>query len=417
LIPPWSVNHLAQAVGGAALKDLAYGGKTRRFVADRRAELTKALQDLTGLHVYPGAANFLLVRSDRADLDAPAIAGKLLALGIAIRLCSNFTGLDNRFFRVAVRTGEENTRLAHALRRILKPGEKSARKRRTPCLMIQGTGSNAGKSVIVTALCRILLQEGLRVAPFKAQNMSLNSYMTRDSREMALAQAVQAQACRVDPDVRMNPVLLKPNSDTGSQVIVMGKPIGNMDFREYTHDKAPHFQAARKAFDSLAAEYDAIVLEGAGSPGEVNLRKHDIVNMSMALYAQAPVLICGDIDRGGLYASFIGHMEVLAERERSLVKGFIVNRFRGQEAFLAEAHDYVLRHTGRPVLGVIPYLSDLGLPEEDSLSFKSGLLGEQISGGGHGEIDDLEPAFERLAAAVRKGLQMDKIYQMMELWR
>ncbi len=203
---------------------------------------------------------------------------------------------------------------------------------------------------------------------------------------MGRAQVVQAQACRIDPDVRMNPVLLKPNSDTGSQVIVLGKPIGNRDFREYTRDRKPLFAAAQEAFDSLAAEYDAIVMEGAGSPGEVNLKKCDIVNMNMALYAGAPVLVVGDIDRGGVYASFIGTMEVLSEKERALVKGFVVNRFRGQEAFLAEAHEYVLRHTGRPVLGVVPYLRDLGLPEEDSVSFKDGLIDDRIPKGEHVEI-------------------------------
>ena len=257
---------------------------------------------------------------------------------------------------------------------------------KTPAIMFQGTCSNAGKSVLTAALCRILLQDGLRVAPFKAQNMSLNSYVTRSGGEMGRAQVVQAQACRIDPDIRMNPVLLKPNSDTGSQVIVLGKPIGNMDFWEYTRDRTPPFSAAKEAFDSLAAEYDAIVMEGAGSPGEVNLKQRDIVNMNMALYAGAPVLIVGDIDRGGVYASFIGTMEVLSERERALVKGFVVNRFRGQEAFLAQAHEYVLRHTGRPVLGVVPYLRDLGLPEEDSVSFKDGLIEERIPAGEHVEI-------------------------------
>jgi cobyric acid synthase CobQ len=252
--------------------------------------------------------------------------------------------------------------------------------------MFQGTGSNAGKSILAAAMCRILLQDGFRVAPFKAQNMSLNSYVTRDGGEMGRAQVVQAQACRLDPDVRMNPVLLKPNSDTGSQVIILGKPVGNMDFWEYTRDRTPPFEAARAAYDALAAEYDVIVLEGAGSPAEVNLKKRDIVNMNMALWAEAPVLIVGDIDRGGLYASFIGTMECLTERERALVKGFVVNRFRGQEAFLADAHETILHRTGRPVLGVVPYLRDLGLPEEDSVSFKDGLIDGRAPAGDHVDI-------------------------------
>ncbi len=364
LAPPWSVNSLAQAVGAAALRDRSYGEETRRVVGARRGELTEALEAIPGLFVYPGAANFLLVRIESGAIAAPELAERLIADGIAIRVCDNFAGLDGRFFRVAVRTAEENDRLCHSLRKALGCAQKTA-PRRKPVIMFQGTGSNAGKSVLTAALCRILLHDGLRVAPFKAQNMSLNSFVTRDGGEMGRAQVVQAQACRIDPDVRMNPVLLKPNSDTGSQVIVLGKPIGNREFWEYTRDLEPPFAPAKEAFDSLAAEYDAIVMEGAGSPGEVNLKRRDIVNMNMALYARAPVLIAGDIDRGGLYASFIGTMEVLSERERALVKGFVVNRFRGKEEFLATAHEYVLRHTGRPVLGVVPWLRDLGLPEED----------------------------------------------------
>lgn len=385
ITPPWSVNTLAQAVGAAALRDVEYAKETRRFVRDRRTELTGELEAIPGFAVYPGTANFLLIRIDRSGVSASELARRLLEEGIALRVCDNFAGLDGRYFRVAVRTTEENGRLCRALRKVLG-GARKAAARRTPVIMFQGTGSNAGKSILAAALCRILLQDGYRVAPFKAQNMSLNSYVTRRGGEMGRAQVVQAQACRIDPDVRMNPVLLKPNSDTGSQVIVLGKPIGNMDFWEYTRDRAPLFATAQEAFDSLAAEYDAIVMEGAGSPGEINLKKRDIVNMNMALYAGAPVLIVGDIDRGGVYASFIGTMEVLSEQERALVKGFVVNRFRGQEAFLAQAHEYVLRHTGRPVLGVVPYLRDLGLPEEDSVSFKDGLIGESIPEGEHVEI-------------------------------
>jgi adenosylcobyric acid synthase len=384
--PPWSVNTLAQAVGAAALRDTAYAEETLRFVHDRREELFAALRTLPGLTLYPGTANFLLIRSDRKNLDAPEIARRLLTDGVAVRDCSNFTGLDSRFFRIAVRTEKENDRLIGTLRKVLGIANNKSIRRRTSAIMFQGTGSNAGKSILAAAMCRILLQDGFRVAPFKAQNMSLNSYVTRDGGEMGRAQVVQAQACRLDPDVRMNPVLLKPNSDTGSQVIILGKPVGNMDFWEYTRDRTPPFAVAREAYDSLAAEHDVIVLEGAGSPAEVNLKKRDIVNMNMALYAEAPVLIVGDIDRGGVYASFIGTMECLTERERALVKGFVVNRFRGQEAFLADAHDYILRRTGRPVLGVVPYLRDLGLPEEDSVSFKDGLIDGRAPEGEHIDI-------------------------------
>jgi cobyric acid synthase CobQ len=256
--------------------------------------------------------------------------------------------------------------------------------------MFQGTSSNAGKSILSAALCRILLQDGYRVAPFKSQNMSLNSFVTRDGGEMGRAQVVQAQASRLDPDVRMNPILLKPSSDTGAQVIVMGKPVGNMDVNSYIDYKPEAFAAARAAFDSLAEECDAMVLEGAGSPAEVNLKHHDIVNMAMARYARAPVLLVGDIDRGGVFASFVGTMEVLAEWERRLIAGFVINRFRGQEALLKDAMDFTERHTGKPTFGVVPYIHRLGLPEEDSVTFKSGLLDEAPQGGEGVEIAVLD---------------------------
>jgi cobyric acid synthase CobQ len=169
----------------------------------------------------------------------------------------------------------------------------------------------------------------------------------------------------------MNPVLLKPSSETGSQVIVMGKPVSNMDVDQYIRYKPDAFRAAKDAFDSLASEHDAIVMEGAGSPAEINLKHHDIVNMNMALYANSPVLVVGDIDRGGVFASFVGTMELLTEQERKLVAGFIINRFRGDSNLLADAIAYTERHTGRPTFGVIPYLHNLGLPEEDSVTFKS----------------------------------------------
>jgi cobyric acid synthase CobQ len=307
------------------------------------------------------------VRIDRSGLSATALSQQLLAQGIAIRLCNNFDGLDDRFFRIAVRTEAENQRLCE----LLCPRPNFRPKKKRPAIMFQGTSSNAGKSIMTTALCRILLQDGFRIAPFKAQNMSLNSFVTREGGEMGRAQVVQAQACHVEPETRMNPILLKPNSDTGAQVIVNGKPVGNMNVEEYMRFKPEAFLAAQQAFDSLADEYDAVVLEGAGSPAEVNLKSHDIVNMDMARYAAAPVLLVGDIDRGGVFASFVGTMEVLEEWERNQIAGFLVNRFRGSEALLQDALNYTLRHTGKPVFGVIPYLSKLRLPEEDSVTFKS----------------------------------------------
>jgi cobyric acid synthase CobQ/L-threonine-O-3-phosphate decarboxylase len=418
---PWSVNTLAQAVGTAALADAEFLARTRAYVREQREALASSLQAFPALTVYPAEANFLLVRLDAARLTfagvpdgvlhsgnpehspatvgamspsaAPAVAGILAELllqqGIAIRVCDNFAGLDGRYFRVAVRTAEENARLVAALDNVLNsqpahpavppvplcPSVTAPAKRigrpRAAAIMFQGTSSNAGKSVLTAALCRILQQDGLRVAPFKSQNMSLNSFVTREGGEMGRAQVVQAQACRMEPDVRMNPILLKPSSQVGAQVILMGKPAGNMSVGEYVRFKPQAFAAAKRAFDELAAENDVIVLEGAGSPGEVNLKHHDIANMAMARHAAAPVLLVGDIDRGGVFASFVGTMEVLAEWERELIAGFVVNRFRGQASLLDDAFTYTQRHTGRPVLGVVPYLPDLGLPEEDSVSFKA----------------------------------------------
>lgn len=375
-LPPWTVNSLAQAAGTAALQDTDYAMRSRSLVASERRWMQNELETISGLKVYPGCANFLLVRTDRAGTDAATLADALLSTGIAIRLCDNFDGLDRCYFRVAVRTREDNARLLAELGKTLgQKGRTYFLKKRAKTLMIQGTGSHAGKSVLVSAFCRILLQDGYRVAPFKAQNMSLNSFVTRCGEEMGRAQAVQALASKIDPDVRMNPVLLKPSGDTGSQVIVRGRPVGHMDFRNYLDFNPRPFDAAKEDFDSLCAEYDAVILEGAGSPAEINLKKNDIVNMNMALYARSPVLIAGDIDRGGVFAAFIGTMEVFSEVERKLVAGFLVNRFRGDRSLLAEAHRSVELRTGRKVLGVIPHMNRLDLPEEDSVGFKEGLTG------------------------------------------
>jgi adenosylcobyric acid synthase len=375
-IPPWSISTLAQAVGSAVLPDEQYAQTTRHLVAEQREYLQEQLSAVAGLHVYPGQANFLLVRTDRRD--ARTLADKLLEDdGIAVRVCDNYEGLDERFFRLAVRTEQENAALVSAIKRAIgdRPGIAPIRKK-TPAIMFQGTSSNAGKSVLAAALCRILFQDGVRVAPFKSQNMSLNSFVTRDGCEMGRAQVVQAQACRLDPDVRMNPILLKPNSDTGSQVIVNGKVVGNMPVAQYIGYKPKAFAAAQACYDSLAGEFDAVVLEGAGSPAEVNLKHHDIVNMAMASYAKAPVLLTGDIDRGGVFASFVGTMELLNQAERRAVAGVVINRFRGDATLLGPAIDYVRQYTGKPTFGVVPYIHNLGIPEEDSVEFKSGRLDE-----------------------------------------
>ncbi|WP_243311960.1 cobyric acid synthase [Fundidesulfovibrio agrisoli] len=373
-LSPWSVNTLAQAVGLRAMADREFEARSRENAAALRRELAAGLAALPGIEVFPGAANYLLCRLEKPDV--PALRARLLTRRIAIRDCSNFEGLDARFFRVAVRARDDNERLLEALEAELAPArQRVIRKRRTPALMIQGTTSNAGKSVLAAALCRILRQDGVRVAPFKSQNMSLNSCVTPWGEEMGRAQVLQAQACGLAPQARMNPVLLKPCSDTGSQVIVMGKPVGNMRVREYVAYKPTAFAAAKQAYDSLAGEFEAVILEGAGSPAEVNLKHHDMVNMAMAAHAGARVLLAGDIDRGGVFAALCGTMELLSESERAMVGGYVLNRFRGDPSLLDPALEFMRATTGKRVLGVVPNIEPLGLPEEDSVSFKQGGFG------------------------------------------
>ncbi len=236
--------------------------------------------------------------------------------------------------------------------------------------MIQGTGSHVGKSILVCALCRILKQDGYRVAPFKAQNMALNSFVTRDGREIGRAQVSQAEAAGIEPTVEMNPILLKPTGDCGSQVIVMGKPIGNMTAREYYQKKNQFVSIIKGAYDTLKSQFDIIIIEGAGSPAEINLKDGDIVNMGMAEMASAPVLLVTDIDRGGAFAWIVGTLELLTTSERDRVKGIIFNKFRGDKTILKPGLDMLESRINKPVVGVIPYLHSLGIDDEDSVSLE-----------------------------------------------
>lgn len=234
-------------------------------------------------------------------------------------------------------------------------------------IMIQGTMSNAGKSLIAAGLCRIFRQDGYRVAPFKSQNMALNSFITRDNLEMGRAQVVQARACGVEPDVRMNPILLKPTTDMGSQVIVMGEVMGNMRAMDYFKKKKEYIPVIRQAYESLAVENDIVVIEGAGSPAEINLKKDDIVNMGMAAMADAPVLLVGDIDRGGVFAQLIGTVSLLEPEEQERICGLIINKFRGDKKILEPGLDMIYEKCGKKVLGVVPYAA-VDIEEEDSLA-------------------------------------------------
>ena len=238
---------------------------------------------------------------------------------------------------------------------------------RAKCIMVQGTMSGAGKSLLCAALCRIFAQDGLRAVPFKSQNMALNSFVTKDGLEMGRAQVVQAQAAGVEPDVRMNPILLKPSSDVGSQVIVNGEVRGQMKASEYFRTKRQLVPDILKAYDSLAEEADVIVIEGAGSPAEINLKSEDIVNMGLAEMVDAPVLLVGDIDRGGVFAQLYGTVELLEEKERRRIKGLVINKFRGDVEILRPGLSMLEEKTHLPVVGVVPYLK-VDIEDEDSLS-------------------------------------------------
>lgn len=240
-------------------------------------------------------------------------------------------------------------------------------------IMIQGTASSAGKSLLCAALCRIFREDGYRVAPFKSQNMALNSAVTADGLEMGRAQVMQAEAAGLPPRVEMNPLLLKPTSDRGSQVVVMGRPVGNMEAGEYLRWKDKLWPVIDEAYATLAAETDIIVIEGAGSPAEINLKEQDIVNMGLARRLGAPVLLVGDIDRGGVFAALYGTVALLEAAERRLLRGVIINKFRGDPAVLSPGLDQLRELVDLPVVGVIPYLH-FNLDDEDSLSGRFGRL-------------------------------------------
>ena len=234
-------------------------------------------------------------------------------------------------------------------------------------IMVQGTGSDVGKSILVCALCRILQQEGLKVSPFKAQNMSNNSYVTVGGGEMGRAQVAQAEAAGLLPVVEMNPILLKPTGNNGSQIITMGKPIGHMTANEYYGNKDQMLDIAKEAYSALSEQYDIIVIEGAGSPAEVNIKDNDIVNMKIAEIADAPVILVTDIERGGSFAWIVGTLELLNSDERERVCGIIINKFRGDMGILEPGIEMLEERIGKPVLGVLPYFTDINIDNEDSV--------------------------------------------------
>lgn len=239
---------------------------------------------------------------------------------------------------------------------------------RPKSLMFLGTGSDVGKSVLVAAFCRILKQDGFRVAPFKAQNMALNSYITPDGGEMGRAQVVQAEAAGIEPHVDMNPILLKPTSQMGSQVILRGRAVGNYAAADYYRYKKDLVSLVRESYENLARQYDVILLEGAGGAVELNLKPHDLVNLSMAEMADAPCILVGDIDRGGIFAALLGSFTLMEPHERERILGFMVNKFRGDPQLFESGVEILQTRSDRPVLGVIPYFDHISIQEEDSVA-------------------------------------------------
>ena len=357
---PWPVNIPASEAGIAALKDVGYRKEFIEYIEEERMFMYSELRKL-GFEVWKPSANFVFFR-------APGIGNldtRLAKYGLMIRHCDNYPGLNEEYYRICVRMRNENLFLLRCLEKIVN--EEKHEKKSAKSLMVTGTMSNSGKSFVTAGLCRIFMQDGHKTAPFKAQNMALNSYITKDGLEMGRAQVMQAEAAGIEPDVRMNPVLLKPTSDKGSQVIVCGEVLETMDAKKYYSRKQDMIPHVMNAYNSLADENEIIVLEGAGSPAEINLKDADIVNMGMAKMSGSPVILVGDIDRGGVFASVYGTWALMDDYEKKMLKGIIINKFRGDVSILEPGLKMLEELTGLPVLGVIPY-TEIDIDDEDSLS-------------------------------------------------
>jgi cobyric acid synthase CobQ/L-threonine-O-3-phosphate decarboxylase len=366
---PWSVNGPAQAVGARLYEDRDYIERSRETLPRWREAFAAQLAELPGLIVRPSKAPFLLCRLT-PPWTASRLQAELLRRSILIRSCQNFEGLGDAYCRLAVRPKNEQDQLVAALRELLQGRNTNTATRRKPAIMVVGTTSHAGKSVVAAGLCRLFARRGLRDAPFKAQNMALNSFVTAEGGEMGRAQVTQARAARAEPHTDMNPVLLKPTGASGSQVIVNGRAIGTMSARDYYGRKAELRNLAHAAYDRLQERFDLLILEGAGSPAEINLREQDFVNLDMAEHAGARALLVADIDRGGVFASIFGTLALLPSSQRRLIGGVVINKFRGDASLLTPGIREIEAITGVPVLGVLPYLPDLQIEEEDSLGIE-----------------------------------------------
>lgn len=369
-LPPWRINQIAICIGSRFVKDHTWKSLCFERNKKLRNDLFNSLSRFSEFKPYSSQANFILVEVVKQNINITHMHDTLLKKHrLAIRIYPD--EFNNRFFRVAVKEENDNRKLIEALEDIFSSGRIKKTNRKTPAIMFQGTGSNVGKSLLVAALCRSLRQNGINVAPFKAQNMSNNSFVTRNGHEVARAQTLQAMACGIAPDVHMSPVLLKPSSDRCSQVIIHGLPVDHMNVHEYHDFKEKAFNAAKESYEELSSRHDVIILEGAGSCAEINLKNYDFVNMPMAKYANSKVILVGNIDPGGVYAALIGSMLVSAPWERDLVCGFIINKFRGDPTLLTKAHKLTSTYTGKPVLGVMPWMENLKLPEEDSFNLRN----------------------------------------------
>jgi len=273
-------------------------------------------------------------------------------------------------------------------------------------LMIQGTASMVGKSILVTALCRIFKQDGFHVAPFKAQNMTRNSFALESGEEMGGAQVVQAEAAGIEATVDMNPILIKPGVGNKAQVVVLGKPAMTLTAGEYGQHAGELLPVVEGALGRLCSAYDVVIIEGAGSPVEMNIKQDEIVNMRIARAAKAPVLLVGDIDKGGVFASLVGTLALLSEAERDNIKGLVINKFRGDITLLQPGLDYLENYTSKPVIGVIPYYQDILIPEEDT-----------VSGGNEAfcslSLPDRQQHYDRLADAIRQSLNLKLVNQIL----
>ncbi|HOK04795.1 MAG TPA: cobyric acid synthase [Victivallales bacterium] len=368
-IPSWNINSLAHRIAPLLYSDAKYICEIRKLNAENRNYMINAFSE-AGIKIFPSQTNFLLGYFEKEDI-CKNFLREMLKNGFLIRNCSKINGLDGRFFRVAILDEEKNKKLLETVNAYFKGKKNLKRKtvnKKTKAIMIVGTSSDSGKSLITAALCKIFSEKGVKVAPFKAQNMALNSFVTSNGGEIGRAQAFQAKCANIHPSTDMNPILLKPTGDSHCQVIANGKVYKNLSSaKEYYKINKEVRKIAFKAYDRLSEKFDLIILEGAGSPAEINLIERDFVNMAMAEYANADTYLVADIDRGGVFAQIYGTIKLLPRKWRRLIKGVIINKFRGDESLLVNGLKKIEELSGVKVIGVLPFIKNLLIEEEDSL--------------------------------------------------